>query len=73
MLGQTPGYDTYGTKVVAYLRDHLHLTDAQVERVMWQNAMRYLGLDNGQSRDRLLKFYNGRRPPWTELALPANP
>ena len=73
MLGQTQGFDKYGTKVIAFLRDHLNLTEAQAEQVMWQNAMRYLGLDNSQSRDRLLKFYNGRRPPWTELALPPKP
>ena len=56
-----------------FLREGLRLTTPQLERVMWQNAMRYLGLDTGQTRYRLLEFYNGRRPAWTEISLPPDP
>lgn len=67
MLGQEPGFQTYGSTVLAFLRDRCHLTQAQVERVMWQNAMRYLGLDRGKTRKRLLDFYGTRRPAWTRI------
>lgn len=70
MLGQEPGWPTYGKTVQAFLKNSLMLTDRQIERVMWQNAMRYLGLDRGASRDRLLAFYGSRRPEWTLINLP---
>ena len=67
MLEREEKFPTYGTAVAAFLKDRCGLTDEQLDRVMWQNAMRYLGLDSGKTRDRLLKFYNGRQPAWTRL------
>jgi hypothetical protein len=67
MLEREPDYPDYGTKVVQFLKDRCHLTDAQLDRVMWQNAMRYLGLDSGKTRQRLLDFYKGRQPAWTRM------
>lgn len=61
---KSPGY---GLKVMEFLTQACGLTQAQLDRVMWQNAMRFLGLDSGKTRDRLLAFYNGRHPPWTQI------
>ncbi len=67
MLEKEDDFKTYGTRVAAFLKDRCHLTDAQLDRVLWQNAMRFLGLDSGKTRERLLQFYGSRRPAWTTL------
>lgn len=67
MLDKEAMSPVYGRKVMGFLTDACHLTEAQLNRLMWQNAMRFLGLDSGKTRDRLLAFYNGRRPPWTQI------
>ncbi|MFM7442283.1 MAG: amidohydrolase family protein, partial [Tabrizicola sp.] len=67
MLDKEPKSELYGKMVMDFLTDDIGLTKAQLNRVMWQNAMRFLGLDSGKTRDRLLAFYNGRRPPWTQI------
>jgi predicted TIM-barrel fold metal-dependent hydrolase len=67
MLDKEEGFPTYGTRVAAFLQDRCGLTDAQLDRVLWQNAMRFLGLDSGKTRERLLGFYGSRRPVWTTL------
>lgn len=67
MLDKEPKFSAYGRVVIEFLTHRCSLTRAQIDRVMWQNAMRFLGLDTGKTRDRLLAFYNGRRPPWTEI------
>jgi predicted TIM-barrel fold metal-dependent hydrolase len=68
MLDKEPKSHLYGRKVMEFLTEACGLTEAQLNRVMWQNAMRFLGLDSGKTRERLLAFYNGRRPPWTEIS-----
>jgi predicted TIM-barrel fold metal-dependent hydrolase len=71
MLGREPGYARYGLTVQDFLRDEICLTPEQLDRVMWGNAMRFLGLEPGQqTRERLLAFYDNRRPAWTELTPP---
>ena len=67
MLDKEPQFPAYGRVVMDFLTEACGLTEAQLNRVMWQNAMRFLGLDTGKTRDRLFAFYNGRRPPWTEI------
>jgi predicted TIM-barrel fold metal-dependent hydrolase len=69
MLEQVPDFARYGVEVLSFLKDRCKLTDAQIDRVMWQNAMRFLGLDSGKTRDRMLTFYGSRRPDWTKLSL----
>lgn len=69
MLEQVPDYAKYGVEVLSFLKDRCKLTDAQIDRVMWQNAMRFLGLDSGKTRDRMLTFYGSRRPDWTKMSL----
>lgn len=67
MLDKEPKSPFYGKRVMDFLTQDCGLTEAQLNRVMWQNAMRFLGLDSGKTRDRLLAFYNGHRPPWTQI------
>jgi predicted TIM-barrel fold metal-dependent hydrolase len=69
MLDKEPGFENYGTIVMEFLTKDCALSSIQLDRVMWQNAMRFLGLDSGKTRDRLLKFYNGKQPVWTSLKL----
>lgn len=73
MIGKEQGFATYGLTVERFLTDRCHLTEAQINRVMWQNAMRFLGLDSGKTRKRLLDFYGSRRPDWTRIDLAATP
>ena len=73
MLEQVPRFREYGTEVVAFLRDRCKLTADQIDRVMWKNAMRFLGLDGGKTRDRLLDFNGSRRPDWSLIDLPLDP
>ena len=71
MLGREPGYERYGLTVQAFLTDRIGLSADQLDRVMWGNAMRFLGLDQGaRSRERLLAFYGNRRPAWTRRTPP---
>lgn len=69
MLDKEPKSPFYGRMVMEFLTQACGLTDAQLNRVMWQNAMRFLGLDTGKTRERLLAFYKGRRPEWTKIPL----
>lgn len=73
MIGKERGFAAYGLTVERFLTDRCHLTEAQINRVMWQNAMRFLGLDAGKNRARLLDFYGSRRPDWTRIDLSGNP
>ena len=71
MLGREPGYERYGLTVQAFLTDRIGLSADQLDRVMWGNAMRFLGLDQGaRSRERLLAFYGNRRPALTRRTPP---
>jgi predicted TIM-barrel fold metal-dependent hydrolase len=67
MLDKEPKSPFYGKMVMDFLTQACGLNETQLNRVMWQNAMHFLGLDSGKTRDRLLAFYNGRRPPWTQI------
>lgn len=73
MVDKERGYDASGTTVLRFLAHDCKLTADQIDRIMWQNAMRYIGLDSGKTRKRLLKFYGSRRPDWTRIKLPPNP
>ncbi len=68
MLERVEQFSVYGTDVQAFLKDRCHLSGPQIERIMWQNALRFFGLDSGKTRDRILKFYGARRPEWTRLS-----
>lgn len=69
MLDKATDFRTYGNRVIDFLTNGCNLTKEQLDRVMWQNAFRFLGLDSGKTRDRLLKFYDGRTPDWTTLSV----
>lgn len=69
MLDKEPNAPRYGTEVMRFLTDRCGLNEAQLDRVMWRNALRFLGLDTGKTRDRLLSFYGGWQPDWTGLSL----
>jgi predicted TIM-barrel fold metal-dependent hydrolase len=69
MLDKATDFSTYGNDVIDFLTSRCNLTADQLDRVMWQNAFRFFGLDNGKTRDRLLRFYDGRTPDWTTLSV----
>ena len=73
MIDKEPEVAAYGLSVERFLADRCGLTEDQINRVMWQNAMRFIGLDAGKNRARLLEFYGSRHPDWTRIDLPAPP
>jgi predicted TIM-barrel fold metal-dependent hydrolase len=70
MVGIEKASDVYTRYVVEFLRKDCHFTVGQVNRILRQNAGRYLGLrDDDKTRNRLLAFYNANSMPPSLLPL----
>lgn len=67
MLGREQGFETYGKTIVRFLRKDCGLDDARIDRIMAGNALRFLGLDSGPTRERILSWKGGPTPTWATI------
>jgi predicted TIM-barrel fold metal-dependent hydrolase len=64
MVGIEKTSDVYTRYIVEFLQKDCHFSRGQVNRILRQNAGRYLGLRDGdKTRDRLLGFYDANHMP----------
>lgn len=70
MLGRDASYPHYAASIRSFLKEDCELSHQQVERILVFNALRYLGLHSGPTRERLLKFHrrhSSTLPAWATV------
>ena len=68
MLGLDPSYEGYTARVYDFFEKDIGFDKPRLDRLLWGNAATFLGLqDNGEGRERLLKFYARNGLPESRL------
>ncbi len=71
MVGREPDFPRYTSEIAAFLSDDCGLDEAQLDRIMMGNAVRFLGLLPGdKTRLRLESFYEQHGLPLSRLPPP---
>ncbi len=69
MLGREQEVGTYGSRIARFLGKDCGLDERRIDRIMAGNALRFLGLNAGPTRTRILIRYGERTPAWAALSV----